>query len=52
MKYLQCRRQNRCNTAIRVYKASENKVVGVILSTATQKAVRSENKGFKKVYEL
>lgn len=51
MRYLQCRRQNRCKTAGRIYKASRNKVVG-ILPTAIEKAVRSENKGFRKEYRI
>lgn len=52
MKYLACRRKNRCQTAGRIYKASENKAVGNLLYTAIEKAVKSENKGFRKEYRI
>lgn len=54
MKYLHCRRQNRINTAGRIYKRSEdrNKVVGIKLPTTREKAVRSENKTFRREYEI
>ncbi len=52
MKYLQCRRQNRCHTAGRIYKASSNKEVGNLLYTAIEKAVKSGNKGFRKEYRI
>lgn len=54
MKYLECRRQNRINTAGRIYKRSEdkNKVVGTVLPTTLEKTVKTENKAFRREYVI